>query len=79
MRKVDEIAPINLKVLHVILQLAHVIWREVTHGLEFNIYNKVIIKRYSRSLCKTLEVFACAGANLVRASDLLDPAVSSLP
>jgi hypothetical protein len=40
------------------------------------IYNKIIIKRYSRSLCKTLEVFACAGAKLVRASDLPDPAVS---
>ena len=45
-------------------------------GVNWLVYNKIIIKRYSRSLCKTLEVFACAGAKQVRASDFLDPAVS---
>jgi hypothetical protein len=48
----------------------------ISFYVSHNNNNKIIIKCYSRSLCKTLEVFACAGANLVRASDLPDPSVS---
>lgn len=50
-RKVDEIALVNLKVLHVIFQLAHVIWREVTtHGLEFNHCEFIVLGLLPRDL-----------------------------
>jgi hypothetical protein len=63
--------------LTVIIALAVVVSLAIVITLaKAQIFNKIIIKCYSRSLCKTLEVFACASANLGRASDLPDPSVS---